>query len=173
MSEEKLKIRNAEETDAERLVEIYAYYVESTAVSFEYKVPTVSEFKERIRNTKNSFPYLVCLYEDKIIGYAYAGSYSSREAYNWTATTSIYVDRDFHRKKAGTLLYAALEEKLKKQGIINVLAGVAYVENEDEYLSHDSPNFHMNQGYTKVAHMKKVGKKFNRWYDLMWFQKTI
>ena len=51
MSEEKFMIRNAEETDAERLVEIYAYYVESTAVSFEYKVPTVSEFKERIRNT--------------------------------------------------------------------------------------------------------------------------
>lgn len=173
MIEERLRIRDAEEADAEQLIEIYSYYVEKTAVSFEYKVPTVSEFKERIRNTKESFPYLVCVFENKIIGYAYAGSYSSREAYDWTATASIYVDKDYHRIKAGTLLYASLEEKLKKQGIINVLAGVAYIENEDEYLTHDSPNFHLSQGYTKVAHMKNVGKKFDRWYDLLWFQKTL
>ncbi len=173
MIEEKFMIRDAEETDAERLVEIYAYYVENTAVSFEYKVPSVSEFKERIKNTKKSFPYLVCIFDDKIIGYVYADSYSSREAYNWTVTSSIYVDKDYRRNKAGTLLYAALEKKLKVQGIINILAGVAYIEKEDEYLSNDSMNFHLNRGYTQVAHMKKVGKKFNRWYDLMWFQKTI
>ena len=46
-----LKIRNARIEDAERLVEIYAYYVRNTAVSFEYKVPSVSEFSERIRKT--------------------------------------------------------------------------------------------------------------------------
>ena len=49
---DKLKIRDAQLEDAERLVEIYSYYVLNTAVSFEYKVPTVEEFKERIRNTK-------------------------------------------------------------------------------------------------------------------------
>ena len=64
-------------------------------------------------------------------------------------------------------------KRLKEKGIINLLAGVAYVENEDEYLSHDSCKFHENQGYTEVAHMKTVGRKFDRWYDLLWYQKKI
>ena len=58
-------------------------------------------------------------------------------------------------------------------GIVNLLAGTAFCENEDEYLTHDSPKFHMAQGYVEVSDMKGVGKKFNRWYDLKWFQKKI
>ena len=71
------------------------------------------------------------------------------------------------------MLYKALEEELKKRGIINLLAGVAYIDEEDEYLSHDSYQFHIKEGYTEVAHIKSVGKKFDRWYDLLWFQKKI
>ena len=88
-------------------------------------------------------------------------------------TTSIYVDKEYRRKGAGKALYAALEERLKEQGIVNLLAGVAYCEEEDEYLSHDSIDFHEKMGYEKVAHMKEVGKKFGRWYDLVWMQKRI
>ena len=78
-----------------------------------------------------------------------------------------------HRREGiGSLLYASLEKELKKQGVINLLAGVAFSE-EDEYLSHDSYLFHLKEGYEKVAHMKTVGKKFDRWYDLLWMQKKI
>ena len=73
----------------------------------------------------------------------------------------------------GSLLYKELENRLKKMGIVNLLAGVAFCEKEDEYLTHASPNFHLSQGYTEVAHMKGVGKKFDRWYDLKWFQKEL
>jgi len=96
-----------------------------------------------------------------------------REAYSWTVSTSIYVDRDYRRCGAGAMLYRVLEEELRKQGIINLLAGVAYNDEEDEYLSHDSYQFHIKEGYTEVAHIKSVGKKFDRWYDLLWFQKKI
>ena len=48
-----------------------------------------------------------------------------------------------------------------------------FIEKEDEYLTHNSPNFHLKQGYTEAAHMKGIGKKFDRWYDLKWFQKKI
>ena len=74
---------------------------------------------------------------------------------------------------AGSALYEALEEKLKEQGIVNLLAGIAYVEQEDEYLTNDSCRFHSHMGYTKVAHMPAVGKKFERWYDLVWMQKRL
>ncbi len=166
-------IREVRVEDAERLVEIYSYYVLDTAVSFEYKVPGIDEFKERIRKTKEKYPYLVCLKDNRIIGYVYAGAYSTREAYSWTATTSIYIDKDCRRHGAGSLLYEALEQELKKCGIINLLAGVAYIDEEDEYLSHDSCMFHLKEGYSEVAHIKSVGKKFDRWYDLLWYQKKI
>ena len=166
-------IRDACPDDAKRLVKIYAYYVLNTAVSFEYAVPTIDEFRERIIKTTANYPYLVCVMNDKIVGYAYAGAYSTRQAYDWTATTSIYVDKEYRRKGIGTLLYDELEKRLKEQGIINLLAGVASCEDEDEYLTHDSSNFHVKKGYTQVAHMKKVGKKFGKWYDLLWYQKRL
>ena len=168
-----LKIRDVKLEDAKRLVEIYSPYVLNTAVSFEYKVPTVAEFEERIRNITKKYPYLVCETDGKIIGYVYASAYSSREAYNWTIDTSIYVDKDCRRSGVGSLLYKELEKRLKAIGIVNLLAGVAFIEKEDEYLTHDSPKFHLSQGYTEVAHMKTVGKKFDRWYDLIWYQKKI
>ena len=169
----KLTIREVRVEDAERLAEIYAHYVLNTAVSFEYEVPSVEEFANRIQKISAKYPYLVCLDQGKVIGYAYAGRYSPREAYNWTVTTSIYIDKEHHRKGAGTLLYAALEERLRERGIVNLLAGVAYAEEEDEYLTHDSLHFHKKMGYIQVARMMTIGKKYDRWYDLLWLQKKL
>lgn len=166
-------IRDVEPEDAERLAQIYAYYVENTAVSFEYEAPTVEEFRERIIKIKAKYPYLVAEKEGHIVGYVYAGRYSPREAYNWTVTTSIYLDKDVRRMGVGSKLYEVLEERLKERGIVNLLAGTAYSEVEDEYLTHDSYRFHLKMGYKKVALMEGVGKKFDRWYDLIWMQKKI
>ena len=30
-----------------------------------------------------------------------------------------------------------------------------------------------SKGYTQVAHMKEIGKKFGKWYDLLWYQKRL
>ena len=166
-------IRDVKISDAERLVEIYSPYIRNTAVSFEYHVPTVAEFEERIRDYTKKYPYLVCEKDGQVVGYAYASAYSTREAYNWTAMTSIYIDEDCRRQGVGSLLYRELERRLKSQGIVNLLAGIAYAEKEDEYITHDSLKFHTREGYTKVAHMKAVGKKFDRWYDLIWMQKVL
>ena len=168
-----LTIREVRVEDAERLVEIYAHYVLNTAVSFEYEVPSVEEFTNRIQKISAKYPYLVCMDQDKVIGYAYAGAYSVREAYSWTATTSIYIDKEYRRKGAGKMLYAVLEERLRERGIVNLLAGVAYAEEEDEYLSHDSLHFHKKMGYIQVARMMTIGKKYDRWYDLLWLQKKL
>lgn len=54
-----LSIRSATIEDAEKLLEIYAYYVKHTAISFEYDVPSVEDFRKRISNTLRSYPYLV------------------------------------------------------------------------------------------------------------------
>jgi phosphinothricin acetyltransferase len=166
-------IRDASIEDAKRLVEIYSYYVLNTAVSFEYEVPSAEEFKDRIKKINEKYPYMVSIKDNRIVGYVYASAYSVRSAYDWTVATSIYIDRDYRRQGIGRMLYKELEERLKAQGIVNILAGAAFCEQEDEYLSHDSYKFHLKEGYSKVAHMKGVGKKFGRWYDLLWLQKKI
>lgn len=166
-------IRNAKIEDAKRLVEIYSYYVLHTAVSFEYVVPTVEEFSDRMRKVMEKYPYLVAEKDGHIVGYAYSSPYSCREAYAWSVANSIYLDKDYRRQGIGSLLYRELEKRLKEQGIANLLAGSAFTEEEDEYLTHGSYNFHTRMGYEKVAHMKDIGKKFDRWYDLLWLQKKI
>ena len=168
-----LKSREATLDDAERLVEIYAPYITETAVSFEYEVPTVDEFRERIKNIKEKYPYLVCEKDGVVVGYVYASAYSKREAYDWTVATSIYVEKNCRRMGVGSLLYKNLEERLKKMGIENLLAGVAYCEREDEYLTKDSYKFHLREGYVMAGQLKDVGKKFDRYYDLLWMQKKI
>ena len=111
-----LKIRDVKIEDAKRLVEIYSPYVLNTAVSFEYEVPTLAEFEERIKNITKKYPYLVCEKDGKIIGYVYAHAYSPRKAYSWTVETSIYVDENFRR--AGGRLFAiqGIRKPLKGNG---------------------------------------------------------
>lgn len=69
------------------------------------------------------------------------------------------------------MLYHELEARLFDQGIVNILAGTAYIDTEDEFLTHGSYEFHKKMGFIEVAHMIKIRKKFDRWYDLMWMQK--
>jgi len=168
-----INIRRAKLEDAERLVEIYSHYVLNTAVSFEYEVPTVAEFQDRMKKVMEKYPYLVAEKDGHIVGYTYSSPYSCREAYAWSVANSIYLDKDYRRQGIGSLLYRELEKRLKEQGIVNLLAGSAFAEEEDEYLTHGSYNFHTRMGYEKVAHMKDIGKKFDRWYDLLWLQKKI
>lgn len=54
-----IKLRIVRTEDAEKLLEIYRPYVEKTAISFEYEVPSLDEFKGRIINTLKKHPYLV------------------------------------------------------------------------------------------------------------------
>ena len=84
-------IRKAKPEDAEQLLAIYTPYVTNTAITFEYEVPTVDEFRHRIINTLKKYPYLVAENENGIvIGYAYASPFKGRAAYDWAVETSIY-----------------------------------------------------------------------------------
>lgn len=61
-----IKIRTAKVEDAEKLLDIYSYYVKKTAVTFEYEVPSVEEFQERIRHISSHYPYLIAEEEGEI-----------------------------------------------------------------------------------------------------------
>lgn len=168
-----VQIRVAEEADAEELLEIYTPYVEHTAITFEYKVPSVQEFAGRIRRTKKKYPYLVAESGGEILGYAYAGAFHERAAYDWAVETSIYIRQDKKKMGIGKRLYEVLEAVLEKQNILNLNACIAYPAQEDEYLTRDSVAFHRHMGYRMVGEFYQCGYKFNRWYNMVWMEKHI
>lgn len=169
-----MKIRNARIEDSEALLGIYGPYVKQTAITFEYDVPSREEFEGRMRLFGEKYPYLVAEDEDgRIIGYAYAHAFHARIGYRFCVETTVYIDRSQRRSGVGRKLYESLEDALRKQGIRNLYACIAYVENEDEYLTHDSIIFHKRMGYHEVAHLHRCCTKFDRWYDIVWMEKMI
>lgn len=175
MTEKKkeITIRMARAEDAPELLALYAPYVTKTAITFEYEVPTVEEFEERIAHTLEMYPYLVAESEDEILGYAYAGEFKARPAYDWAVETTIYVREDCKKQGVGKKLYDALEKILAKQNILNVNACIAYPTEEDEYLTKNSIEFHEHLGYRLVGRFTQCGYKFHRWYDMVWMEKLI
>ena len=159
--------------DAGRLVEIYAPYVKQTAVTFEYEVPSVAEFRKRIESILKKYPYLVAEQDGEITGYAYAGVFIERPAADWAAEAAIYVDRGRRRSGVGRALYEALEKALIRQNILNINACIACPEAEDEYLTYDSIRFHECMGYRMAGRFHQCGYKFGRWYDLVWMEKHL
>ena len=168
-----LVIRTASPKDAEALQNIYAPYVEKTAVTFEYEAPSVEEFAGRIERTLQKYPYLAAELDGGIVGYAYAGAFHERAAYDWAVETSIYVREDKKGAGIGRALYEALEQALLRQNILNANACIAYPAQEDKYLTKDSVLFHERMGYRMVGKFQKCGYKFGRWYDMVWMEKHL
>lgn len=166
-------IRNATVEDAARLLEIYAYYVKYTAISFECEVPTIEEFKSRIIRTTAKYPYLVAEENGRILGYAYAGPFVGRDAYRYSCELTIYLDPAAKGHGLGRALYEELELRLKAMGIQNLYACIGDPDEEDEYLTRNSEQFHQHMGFTRVGTFTKCGRKFDRWYNMIWMEKII
>lgn len=170
---EGITIRTAVQQDAKVLLEIYAPYVKKTAITFEYEVPTAEEFAGRISKVLQKYPYLVAEVNGESVGYAYAGPFKERAAYDWAVETTVYVREDMKKSGIGRALYTALEKALSAQGILNLNACIAFPENEDEYLTRDSIKFHEKMGFETAGRFHKCGYKFGRWYDMVWMEKFI
>ncbi len=168
-----VSLRYACAEDAEPLLEIYSYYVSNTAISYEYDVPSVEEFRRRIVTTLEKYPYFVLEENGVVVGYSYAGPFKVREAYRYSVETTIYLKHGFQKKGYGRILLTALETELSERGFTNANACIAFTETDDEYLNKNSMAFHSAMGYTLVGRFHKCAYKFGRWYDMIWMEKFI
>ena len=161
-----INLRIATRDDGAALAAIYAYYVENTAITFEYVAPNADEFGERIAHKLEKYPYIVAEENGRAVGYAYADMYRERAAFNWSCELSVYLDKNEVGKGIGKRLYGALEELLRLQGFVSVVASITY-PNEA------SASLHEKMGFTHLGTMHDIGFKLGRWLDLMWFEKRI
>lgn len=162
----KVKIRLATPEDGEVLLNIYKYYIENTAITFETEVPSVEAFEQRIENTLSRFPWLVCEVDDVVAGYAYASKHRERAAYQWSVDLSIYVDEKYHRRHIAKALYQVLEETLRLQGYYTVFAGVTSPNPKSEA-------FHAAYGFDTVGVFENVGYKLEQWWGVKWFKYAL
>ncbi|MGN1190760.1 MAG: GNAT family N-acetyltransferase [Candidatus Ornithospirochaeta sp.] len=166
-------VRSAEIKDGEEILSIYTPYVQSTAITFEYTPPTISEMEERIEERRGKYPFLVLEDGNEILGYAYLSPFKEREAYSWSAETSIYLKMDIRGKGLGSILLEALEEEARKMNILTLDASIALPREETEYLTDQSKLFHEKRGYNTVAHFPQSGYKFGYWFDMIWMEKVL
>lgn len=167
-------VRMAALQDAPRLLEIYAPYVLETTVSFELQVPSLEAFRARIERALERYAYLVVEQCDetantpvrKIVGYAYYGPFGERAAYQWSAETSIYIDRAWCGHGLGSVLLETLEGCMAAQGITNSEACITE-ENTG------SVAFHAQHGYTERARFSQCAHKLGRWLGVYWMEKHL
>jgi L-amino acid N-acyltransferase YncA len=161
-----IQIRCAATGDAAALLAIYRPSVEASAVSFEVVVPTVEQFSARIAKALQGWAWLVAERDGQRIGYAYGCMHRERAAYRWSVEVSAYVHAAHHRQGVGAALYAALFEVLAREGYCNAYAGITLPNAASLALHH-------KLGFQSIGIFRSVGRKFGRWHDVAWFQRSL
>ena len=161
-----MAIRTATPQDVPRILEIYAPYIENTAISFEYAVPSLENFTQRFLDITAQFPWLVWEENGVVLGYAYGSLPFERAAFQWSAEASIYLCPEAIGKGIGKKLYSALEQLLQKQGYKKVYA-IITTANEA------SIAFHKAVGYRHTATMPNCGYKLGAWHGIVWMEKEL
>ena len=161
-----MAIRMAKAEDAVEILKIYKDYIQNSTITFEYTVPSVEEFAERIKEILEKYPYLVFEENGKIGGYAYAHQFMVREASKWGAELSVYLHPDFFGRGIGSAFYGALEDILYLQGVQRLYGCVA--SGNDSSIA-----MHKKEGFQEIAVFPKCGFKHGKWLDLIWLEKVI
>lgn len=153
--------------DAAAVAQIYRPIVENTAISFELEAPDAAEMRSRIRRTTRDYPWLVAVDSDRMAGYAYGSRHRERAGYRSSVDVSVYVDAAVRRQGVGSALYDALFTRLERAGAFHrAFAGIA-LPNEA------SVALHKKHGFELVGIYREVGRKFDRWIDVAWWQREL
>lgn len=150
--------RPAAPADTRRLAEIYAPYVENTAITFATEPLTAAEFEQKILSP---YPFLVCEADGIIAGYAYASAFREKKAYRWSVEPSIYVDPAFQGKGIGQGLMDRLLKLLRLQNFRGVYSCIT-LPNEKSICLHEK------FGFREVGRFEKSGYKLGAWRDVVW-----
>lgn len=153
-------IREVALSDAGRIAEIYAPYVENTAISFESEAPTADEMASRIEHYTENYPWIVYEAEGRVVGYAYASAFRQRKAYSPTAEMSIYFDKNYCSHGYGTVLLAELISRVRQMGYYTAIACITWPNEKSERLF-------KNAGFSFVGIYKNVGYKYGEWRSVM------
>jgi phosphinothricin acetyltransferase len=156
-------IRNAMPADATRLAEIYNHYIQTSHSTFEIEPVDAAEMERRRTLGNGKYPFLVAEESESVAGYAYGREFRPRAAYVHTVEVSVYLDYSVTGKGLGTRLYEVLIEDVKRRGYHAVIGGISLPNDA-------SVRLHEKFGFQKCAEFRQVGRKFDRWIDVGYWQ---
>lgn len=161
-----MSIRFATVQDVPAMLALYQPYIEHTAITFEYDVPSISSFRQRFVDITAVCPWLVWEEHGEILGYAYGAPAFERKAYAWCADLSVYLKESAKGRGIGRALYTKLEQLLEAQGY-RVLYALVTTANAP------SIAFHKALGYREVASFPHCGFKLGQWHGVIWLEKDV
>lgn len=161
-----LRVRDARGDDAAAIAAIYAPVVRDTPISFELEPPDAAAMRQRVLDTLERRPWLVCEREGEVVGYAYAASHRERAAYQWCVETSVYIAESARRQGVGRTLYAALLPLLARQGYVHAYAGITLPNPA-------SVGLHEALGFRPIGVYQAIGFKLGAWHDVGWWDLTL
>ncbi len=159
-----MNIRPCQPGDVAQITEIYNHYITHTTITFEEQPLTVEQMRARIEAYTQLYPWLVAANDEgQVLGYAYASKWKERAAYRHTAESTIYLRHGCEGQGVGKALYGELLKQIRQQGC-HVVLGCIAIPNDA------SIGLHEHMGFVKVAHFKEVGRKFDNWLDVGYWQ---
>lgn len=156
-------VRLVQDDDFPAIADLTSRFIRTSAIHFASEPVSARELDSQWRAGQERHPWLVATVAGAFAGYAKAGMWRERAAYNWTVETGIYLE-DAHRGVGvGRRLYRRLLELLTAQGYRSVVAG-ATLPNEASTALHES------LGFVPVGTVSDAGFKMGRWHDVGFWQ---
>lgn len=160
-------IRQAQLADANAIAAIYAHHVAFGTASFDTVPRSEDETAARIAGcAERGWPFLVAEDGGQVVGYAYATQFRDRPAYQSTCENSIYVSPAHIGKGVGRALLSALVSAAEEAGFRQMVAVIGGAEPASVAL-------HSKAGFVEAGRMRSVGRKFGRWLDTLYMQKSL
>jgi phosphinothricin acetyltransferase len=165
-----VQVRPGVEGDLAALTDLYNHYVRETAITFDTETFTPEERRPWLLSHPEDGPYRLMVATDtdspRILGYATSSPFRPKAAYGTSVEVTVYVAPDAGRRGVGTLLYKALFEALSGEDLHRAYAGIAQ-PNEA------SARLHEHFGFRYVGTYREVGRKFERYWDVAWYEKEL
>ena len=159
-------IRSATAGDAQVCRDIYRPYVEDSTASFEVELPGTEEMASRITTATATHEWLILEENGRAIGYASAKPWDSREAYEWSCETSVYLNPSSHGRGGGRAVYEQLLSRLAQRGYRMAVGRIA-IPNER------SVRLHERLGFDHVGTLRSIGWKHGSWHDVAMMQRAL
>jgi phosphinothricin acetyltransferase len=168
VSESRLSVAPAREGHLDAINAIYNHYVETSHVTFDVQPITREECAAWFLGFSEHGPHriFVALHPQRVVGFAHSKPFRAKAAYVTSVETTVYVDPDAIGTGVGSALYAALLAALETEDVHRAYAGLALPNAE-------SIQLHRRFGFREVGTYLEVGRKFGRYWDVQWFERTI
>lgn len=159
-------VRPVEPDDFEDIARLTNHFIRNTAIHFALSEISPAQLEDAHRQAADRHPWLVAHADGRFAGHARAATWRARDAYANTCETAVYVEPAAHRRGIARALYTALLDDLTHRGFHTAVAGITLPNPP-------SIAFHEALGFTHVGTFAQVGRKFDQWHDVGFWQRHL